>query len=106
MRKNFSGNITGLNGVDLIDKTSGKDEPITVSQIVVNALVAQDQGADGPEQYKRYQLASRIFKGGVVEVTSAEIELIKARVAANFPPVVTGFIWERLEQDVTSAGSE
>ena len=99
MRKNFDGNILDLDGKEMKETKPGSMEqtPISVKTICVNAILSNDEKRPGEEQIKRYQLAKRINKGGDVEVTAEEIALIKKAVAANFPPIVTGFVDEKLE---------
>lgn len=108
MKRDFSVNITDLNGKEITEAAQVDGQaivrPINVRSIVVNALLARGRNEElsGEEQIRRYKLAKRVNAGGMVEINAGEVTLIKKQVAANYTPLVVGFIDELLETDPTT----
>ena len=77
-----------------------KGEPVTLSNLVVAALMAQDRkDLNGAEKFTRYQLAAKVAANEDIDVTEAA--LIKEVVGAVVTPLPVGRIWELLEKPLT-----
>jgi len=66
-------------------------EPLLLKTVLVNALLAPEQGLSGEDSVARYELARRIFSGGnPVAVTPEEASLIRRVVPKMYAPLITG----------------
>ena len=61
-----------------------------ICKIALTRITIKDQNLDGVKKFEFEQLASRIYKGGVKEVTSEEIALMKQRIGVAFAPITVG----------------
>lgn len=92
----------------LTDIMTGKpikdgETSLTLATVVVNALMVQsqdDKDLSGKEKVEAYQLATRIVKGGVVDITSTEAALMKERVSKLYGALVVGQVWPILDGEV------
>lgn len=98
MKINFDQQLKNMDGSVAKDE---KGEAITVSFIAVNALMSQipDEKIDGNEKLKRYELASVVHKGGVIDVTVEDITKMKNLIGKVYPTLVVGQIFKILEGD-------
>lgn len=95
MKKNLDKKITTLKGEEI--PVNG--QPSTVRQIVTDALLAQmpDEKITANDKVERYNLAQRLSKGGVQELSQKEVALIKRLVGKNYGPLVVGQVFALLD---------
>ena len=98
MKRDFSVELVSIGDVKLVDP---KEQPLTLGSLVLEALLGQfqDENLSGEEKFRRYQLAERISKGGVQEVSAEEVSLIKLVVGKAYVPRFVGPAYLALEQD-------
>ena len=101
MKINFDATLHELDGTPIIESMD-KKEPMTLARASVMALTGryQDEQLAGTESFKRYQLAKKVHKGGVVELTAEDISLVKMVMGKAFGPAVIGPCYELLESPV------
>ena len=91
--------IEGLDGNGIPKDEKG--EPTLLKDVCVAALVSElpsdREKADGAEKFKRYILAGKINKGGVVELTADEVTMLKDRIGKGYGALVVGPAWTLLE---------
>lgn len=98
MTKNFDLVLKDLDGT--IIKTNGEKD-FTMKDAVINALLQvfpDEQNLEGTEKLKRYNLATRIHKGGDLVIETEEIALIKKLIGKAYGPIVVGPIYQHLEK--------
>jgi hypothetical protein len=100
MRIDFDSQLFNLDGSHLKDITTGKERDALLKTVCVNALLGEDKEDSGEEKLRRYRLGTRIYKGGVIEVTAEEVSLMKKLIGRFFPPLVAGQSLEMLENPV------
>lgn len=109
MRINFDQNLVTLDGENLIEQVKIKtddgkgkveNKDVLLKNVCIGALLSerQDEKATGEQKLERFELARRIHKGGIAEVTAEEIVLIKTRIATSHVTLVVGQVYEMLEQ--------
>lgn len=104
MELNFDAKVKSIEGKDLmIVNAANKEEPATLKWVAVEALMAnpRNDNADGQEKIRRYTLAQKIHKGGIVNCTTEEIALMKERVGACMATNVVGATMPMFEKGVT-----
>ena len=85
----------------LVDGKLIKSEKLTIKDVVLESLLAFKAGegsASGEEKFKRYEIASLINKGGIVELTTEQVLAIKNRVGEMGYTIVVGYIWSCIEK--------
>jgi hypothetical protein len=96
MKINFSHTFT-----DIIDGKPIEDQGVvmTLGLIGTRALMQIDPKAEEPgeQKVKDFQLASRIVKGGDIEITAEEATRLKQRIAKFFGPIIVGQAWPLLD---------
>lgn len=70
-----------------------------ICKIALTRLTVKDQNLAGDKKFEFEQLAVRIYKGGVVEVTAEEVSLMKERIGFMFEPMVVGTCYRFLEDN-------
>lgn len=93
-----------IDGSQLGRKLAGKDaegneitepEALLLKTVLVNALLAPEQGLSGEDSVARYELARRIYSGGSpVVMTPEEASLIRRVVPKMYAPLITGQVNE------------
>jgi hypothetical protein len=101
MKINFS-----FTPVDIISGNPLKDgeKDATLASVCVQALMAstpEDASMSAEEKVQAYVIASRIIKGGVVDVSVEEASLLKKRVAKLYGPMVVGQCLPALDMDAS-----
>lgn len=102
MKRDFSDVLTGLAGQRLVDE---KGDDLTLGSVSVTALLAQyqdEQALSGDEKFRRYQLAERIAKLDVQEVSAEEVALLKRLIGKGYGPMLVGPAYVALERDPTA----
>lgn len=100
----LSGDLKTLEGESIPVKVKRAgvecDSTLGFQKVIVDAVLNKgDQGnLNGEEQVKRFQLAKRIYSKSKVELTHEDCVLIKTQVAASWPPLITGQVFELLEE--------
>jgi hypothetical protein len=95
MNRNFDAPMLDLDGKPYTDKA-------TLKSVVFGAIQAQlmgDEQMSTDVKLRLYTVASKIAKGGVVEVSVEDLALIKDRVGRAYSPLVVGEAFRLLEQD-------
>jgi hypothetical protein len=96
MKVNFEKVLVDMDGVELKDTKGGTAK---VRGCVVDALLAtyqDEQNLAGEEKMKRFDLATKIYKGED-DVVVEDITLIKKLVGKAYTPIVVGQVWRVLE---------
>lgn len=98
MKIDFSQQMCDIDGTPISnDKDDGA---ATLGLISVNALLAafaDEQALPGTDKVRRYELARKVRKGGVVEVTAEDAALIKQLIGKAYAPLVVGQAWGMLD---------
>lgn len=101
----FSRHITDLDGKD-IPASQEKDAPpldlLSVSRFALLNEQPQDPRAppkNSLDKIKRFNLAIKIHGGGVMQLTSEEITLLKSSILDSFGPIVVGRATEILDPE-------
>ncbi len=68
-----------------------------ICKIALTRLTIKDQQLDGVKKFEFEQLAARIYKGGVHEVTAEEITLMKNRIGFIYAPLTVGACYRIFE---------
>jgi hypothetical protein len=101
MKRNFDAALQNLDGSPM--KTSAEDpSAVKLKTLCVNALLGNLEGDDrmtGEDKLALYQLAGRINKGGVVDISTEELTKLKARLAKGFGIAIYGPAAILLETD-------
>lgn len=97
MKIDFAQTLRDLDGKPI---KKGKID-MSLASICVDALLSLDPkntaNIDGKEKVVRYELAKRIHKGGVVDLTTDEISKIKKLVGKLYFPIIVGQAFMMLE---------
>jgi len=83
--------LLSINGAPLINHDSNKT--FTLKSAIINSLMAQYQGEEnlsGEEKLKRFEMALRVQKEDVIDLTSEEILYIKGFIGKAYPLAVVG----------------
>lgn len=70
---------------------------VVLADVCVNALMLPEQGANGKQKYKQYELAKAISAKASVDVSAEDISIIKELVGKHYAPAVVGVVWDMLE---------
>ena len=78
----------------------GSEKPLTLRRVATQALIsANDAGKiTGDVKAKRYDLAMRLIKGGVQDITVEEASMLKELIGNNYAPLVVGQAYKIIEQ--------
>ena len=93
MKFNFDRNTQNRDGSDIMES----DKPVTFSTIILNALDAADTEASGVEKMERHAIATKVFNGGDIELSTEEISKIKSCVGKHPYPLIVGQIFSYIE---------
>ena len=99
MKRNFDAPMTDLEGNEYADKATLK----TVALLAFQSPAKGDDTASGQEKLAQYMLASKIVKGGVIDLTAEEITQLKDRLAKTIQALAYGKAVELLEKDFVEA---
>lgn len=103
MKVEFSQLIVDLENQPIHDNQGDptKSGPVlTLARASVNALLAiyrGEEGIDGTEKVRRFNLAQRIVDGGVVDLAAEDVVLIKTLLSKLYGPLVVGRAYAMLE---------
>lgn len=109
MKRDFSQQLVGLGGQQLMEANGDEQRPMTLAVVAVNALMGQyadEQGLTGDEKFRRYQLAERIDAGGVQDVSAEEVALLKKLIGKAYGPMLVGPAFKALESDAERPEAE
>jgi len=98
----FSELITDQDGVQIMDcaGVGCSGPPLTLGIVSLRALTAQfddDKNLSGEDKFKRGELALRVYKGGVIDLTAEDIATIKKLVAKGYGPLIVVKAWMMLD---------
>jgi len=105
MEIDFSQKLKNLKGDVLkevsIDEETKKEESTdyTLGTAAVNTLFANEKDMTGEQKVKRYNLATKIFEMGKVDVTTDEIVLIKKVIGKFTTALIVGQAYKMLEKE-------
>ena len=81
------------------------DKEIRLSDIVKRAMLHVRADDDkGEIKKKRYLIAKKFYKGGIVDLSQPEVALINDCVGKGFTPIIVGRVSELLEQTEIPVG--
>jgi len=109
MRLDVSKVLKGIDGRDMTDATGA---PATLGAVAVIALTgnyADEPQLAGEEKFARYELALRMVRGGVVELTVDQLAKIKALIGKGLGVAAVGAAWSAIEagsQEVPGQASD
>jgi hypothetical protein len=95
MKRNFDAPMTDLLGNPYADSATLK----TVCLLAFQSPAKGDDSLSGQEKLAQYVLASKVVKGGVVDITAEDITLLKDRLAKTIQTLAYGKAVELLESD-------
>ncbi len=107
MEINFDTVLLNLLGEELTQpekEDSSKQIPVFLKSISIDSLMGtlertpNSKPETGVEKMKRYELAKRISKGGIIKVTAEEITLIKERIGLAYGTMVVGSAYNIIEK--------
>jgi hypothetical protein len=96
MKVDFSAILLNLQDEPLM-QPGENPAPATLAWIASEALLRATDDKDGQKKYKLYELAMKVGRGGVIELKSEDIALIKQKVGEQFAPLVVGRAFDLLE---------
>lgn len=97
MKINFDAVLTGLEGQPLLDDTK---QPVTLKALSLGALMSVFVGEEnltGEEKLSRYQLASTIHRGSIVDLKVEDIAKIKFLIGKAYGVLAVGKAYELLD---------
>jgi hypothetical protein len=87
--------LTDIKGEELKDK----DKSVYAKDIMVNALLVNDEKAEGTDKMERFLLAKKVSQAtNEISLKAEEIVLIKEMVGKVYSPLIVGQIYELLEK--------
>ena len=99
MKVDFDAMLKALDGNPI--PFDDKGQPTTLKDVcvapLVNELGNDRESSTGDDKFKRWQLAGRIAKGGVVEISADEVKMLKERIGKGYGAVIVGPAWTLLE---------
>lgn len=100
MKIKIDGALKSFDGETLKDVNKNQEMiDAMIKPALVNAILTHVQNETGVEKVTKYELARRIFKSKeFIELSDAEIDLIKTSVGTAYAPVVVGQIFELLDK--------
>jgi hypothetical protein len=93
MKINFSQPLKSMDGTPFTERDGEKDVILTLGTIAVSALLhnhAGDDRADGSEKFQRFELASKLYQKGEVEVSDEETSRIKNLIGKMYATRIVG----------------
>ena len=95
MKRDFDTVLLNLMGKPFDDNATLQ----TVCLMVLTAQLDSDRSQSVQAKLACYKLAQKLLPGGIVDVTSEEITLLKDRVGAMCSVIVVGRVFDLLEAD-------
>jgi hypothetical protein len=73
--------------------------PITLGQIAARAVFAvkPDDKIDDMTKFRRGMLGTKLYQGGEIPLSAEEVAMVKAAIAAAFPPLIVYRAWLLLD---------
>ena len=100
MNINVTKEFIDFNTNEAITRPTGNDEerePYLFRHVIINALMAVEEGIDGEEKLNRYDLAMRVKKDDNVEINEKEVKTLKEIIGNMFPTIIVGQIFPALD---------
>jgi len=98
---NFNDVLKNLRGEELKDVTDGKEQPITLKTVCVEALLTSypKEELSGTEKMKRYRIAKKIddLNGEALLLSVDELKQVKDLVGTRFSPLIVGAAYAILD---------
>jgi len=106
MKFNFSQPLVNMNNqIFLTNRVTGIGEDqqveqveLTVGSVCADCLLTDEQGLNAKDKIDRYELAKKIYEGGVHEITSEQRDLIRDMVGKYGKTVMVGQIIPFLDE--------
>lgn len=96
MKINFATILTQLNGEPI---TNEKQEPFSLGQAAVNALLQPMSNVNPMEKIRRARLAERAFDQGEVEISPEDLTLIRQCIGELYAPLIVMKAYRLLGDD-------
>jgi len=99
MLKNFDGFFYGLDGIAIQEN----GQPVLLSKLVTNVLLAtfpDEISLTGEDKLKRFDLASKVQKGGEQHYTPEEIVLIRQLAGKGLTTLGCARVWKATDDNV------
>lgn len=96
MIKNFDISVKTMYGKEMLD---GEQSPMLMKSVIMEVLLVNEQGLDGPAKVARYNLAKKVSEGGDQNYTVEELSDIKTAVGKYAVPLVVGQILPYCDTD-------
>lgn len=99
----FSAVMTDLDGAPIPDCNAADCEgkpPLTLAKIasrVLTTTFSDERDLPGEEKLKRGELATRVYKGGVVALKVEDASLLKKLIAKGYGPLIVLRTWTLLD---------
>jgi len=97
----FNTPLKNLRGEELKDITDGKEQPITLKTVCVEALLTAypKEEISGTEKMKRYRIAKKVddANGEVLQLSVEELKSLKELVGIRFSPLIVGAAYAILD---------
>lgn len=98
--------IKNLDGTDLKAQVPGDEEgktrleALTLKTVMVNSLMSNNQNdkAEGNQKAKRWNLALKVQKEDVVELSAEQITMVKKLIGQGYATAVVGPAFTMLEE--------
>ena len=104
MKKDLNKKLLLFTGQPIMtdDNRLEDQEELTVRRVLIDALLGERNGEEikGEEKLRRYKIACRCrdCEDGIIDLTAEELTLIKSRVPMFWTTIVSGQVWEYLEE--------
>lgn len=90
--------LTQFNGKAMKDiDESGNAIDATLGRTLINALLAPVNEDDGVAKLRKFTLAHKLYGGGIIDVSTEDVSLLKHVAGKFLPPMAVGRISEILE---------
>jgi hypothetical protein len=77
------------------------DDTLTLKHVCCNALLAEDDKADGKEKARRYKLAIQIYDAKeALGLPIDDIAIIKKLIGKIYPPIIVGQAFDIFDRDI------
>ncbi len=100
MNINVAKGFVDFNTDEVITRPTGNGderEPYLFRHVIINALMAAEDGIDGEEKLNRYDLAMRVKNDENVDISEKEVVTLKEIIGKTFPTIIVGQLFPALD---------
>ena len=104
MKINFDSIIKNLRNEEMKSSIDGRDTPLTLKEISVNALLGDipptqgEKPDSGQQKLQKFKLAQKIDAGGEIDLVAEDVSMIKERIGKAYSTLIVGRAYELLER--------